>query len=302
MIKIKKGKERTQALFLMAVTATLWSLGGILIKSVNTNPMAIAGVRSAIASIVILIAIRKPKFTFSPTQIGATLSYTATVFLFVIATKTTTAANAILLQFTAPIYVAILGAWILKEKTRLIDWIVIVVVLCGMILFFVDNLSTEGMVGNILAALSGISFALFFIFTRMQKNESSMESILLGNILTAIIGLPFLIGATPDTTGWLCLTVLGIVQLGLPYILYSIAIKHATALEAILTTAIEPILNPIWVLIFIGEKPSHWAIIGGIIVIGSVLTRHLIILSKAKRRLEAGCIDENNKLLDENIA
>jgi drug/metabolite transporter (DMT)-like permease len=292
MFKVIKANKRTQALLLMAITATLWSLGGILIKSVDTNPLAIAGVRSAIASIVILIAIKKPKFTFSFAQIGATLSYTATVILFVVSTKTTTAANAILLQFTAPIYVAILGSWILKERTQLIDWIVIAIVLSGMVLFFVDNLSTEGIIGNILAALSGISFALFFIFTRMQKDESSMESILLGNILTAIIGLPFLIGAMPNTTGWVCLTILGVVQLGLPYILYSIAIKNATALEAILTTAIEPILNPIWVLIFIGEKPSSLAIIGGIIVISSVLSRNLIILSKAKKRQNHGCFDE----------
>lgn len=292
MIKIKNGNKRTQALLLMATTATLWSLGGVLIKSINTNPMAIAGTRSAIAAIVILIAMKKPKFTFSKAQIGATLSYTATVLLFVVSTKTTTSANAILLQFTAPIYVAVLGAWILKEKTRLLDWIIIAAVFGGMALFFLDNLSTKGMLGNILAALSGISFALFFIFTRMQKNSSSMESILLGNILTAVIGLPFLIGASPNATGWVCLGVLGVVQLGLPYVLYAIAIKHTTALEAILTTAIEPILNPIWVLLFIGEKPSHWAIVGGIVVISSILSRHIIILTKAKRRQKAGMVDE----------
>lgn len=284
MIKIKKGNKRTYALLLIVATATLWSFGGILIKSINTNPMAIAGVRSAIASIVILLAIRKPKFTFSPAQIGATLSYTATVILFVSATKATTAANAILLQFTAPIYVAILGAWMLKEKTRLLDWIIVVIVFGGMILFFLDNLSTEGLLGNILAVLSGLSFALFNIFMRMQKNESPMESVLLGNILTAIIGVPFLFKSSPDTTGWLFLVILGVVQLGVPYILYSIAIKYATALEVILTTAIEPILNPIWVLLFIGERPTFWSIVGGIIVMGSVLTRHLIIQRQMNKK------------------
>lgn len=294
MMKIKKGNKRTYALLLIVATATLWSFGGILIKSINANPMAIAGVRSAIASIVILLAIRKPKFTFSPAQIGATLSYTATVTLFVSATKATTAANAILLQFTAPIYVAILGAWMLKERTRLLDWIIVVIVFGGMILFFLDNLSTKGLLGNILAVLSGLSFALFNIFMRMQKNESPMESVLLGNILTAIIGVPFLFKSSPDATGWLFLVILGVVQLGVPYILYSIAIKHASALEVILTTAIEPILNPIWVLIFIGEKPTFWSIVGGIIVMGSVLTRHLIIQRQMNKK--------QNTISDDSLA
>lgn len=262
----KSGNERPGAILLLVITSLLWSSGGLLIKSVNTNPLAIAGVRSGIAAIVILVALRKPKFNWSFPQIAAALSYTGTVILFVVANKMTTAANAILLQFTAPIYVALLGAWLLKEKTKLFDWITIVVVFGGMFLFFFDELSTKGLIGNLVAIGSGVTFAMFTIFMRMQKDGSPMESVLLGNIFASVIGLPFLYKATPDAKGWTCLIILGIFQLGISYVLYSKSIKHLTALETILISGIEPVLNPIWVFLLIGEVPGHLALIGGGIV------------------------------------
>ena len=266
-------KDRSKAILLLAITATLWSLGGLLIKSINTNPLAIAGMRSVIASVIILLALRRPKITWSLALVGATLSYTATVILFVTANKTTTSANAILLQFTAPIYVAIFGAWLLKEKTKLVDWITVFTVMGGMALFFLDNLSTKGVTGNIIAAASGVTFAFFTIFMRMQKDGSPMVSVFLGNVLTGIIGLPFLFQSVPDTSGWFFLIILGVVQLGIPYIMYSKAIKHITALEAILIQIIEPILNPLWVFLVFSEVPSRWSLLGGLIVISAITIR-----------------------------
>ncbi|HWQ41814.1 MAG TPA: DMT family transporter [Desulfosporosinus sp.] len=266
-------KVRTKALLLLAVTATLWSLGGLLIKSVNANPLAIAGTRSAIAAVMLLLVLRKPKFTWSFAQLGAALAYAATTIFFVTATKTTTAANAIFLQSTAPIYVALLSAWLLKERIRLLDWITVFIVMGGMVLFFLDNLSTTGIFGNVIAAASGVSFALFTIFMRMQKNGSPLESIFLGNLITASIGLPFLSGSVPDTSGWICLVILGVVQLGLPYILYAKAIKNVTALEAILIPVIEPLLNPVWVFLMLGESPGPLALIGGLIVLAAITGR-----------------------------
>lgn len=178
----------------------LWSLGGILIKSINTNPLAISGVRSAIAAAVMLLILGKPKINGSLVQIGAAVAYAATVILFVAATKYTTAANAILLQYTAPIYVAFLGAWLLKEKTKLSDWVTILIVVVGMALFFLDHLSTKGLLGNALGVASGVAFALLNIFMRRQKDGSPWESAFLGNILTAIIGLPFLFQSWPNLT------------------------------------------------------------------------------------------------------
>ena len=270
--------ERPKAILYLIFTAVLWSLGGLLIKSVNSNSFAIAGVRSGISALMLLIVMGKPKLNWSFAQIGAALAYTATVLFFVSATKTTTAANAILIQYTAPIYVALLGAWLLKERVRLLDGITIFVVLGGMLLFFVDNISTKGVLGNLLAAASGLAFGIFAVFMRMQKDGSPLESVLLGNILTAVIGIPFLFQAIPDAKGWLYLAILGIVQLGLPYILYSKAIKNVTALEASLIPVIEPILNPIWVFLMLGEMPGKWAFVGGFIVVASVTGRCLISL------------------------
>lgn len=270
-IKINSG--RTKAIVLLVITAILWSLGGVLIKSIKLNPVAIAGIRSAIAAVVLLIVIKKPKITWSFPQIGAALAYSGTVILFVMANKTTTAANAILLQYTAPIYVALFGAWFLKEKTKIFDWVIILIVLGGMALFFLDHLTTSGILGNILAAASGVCFGFLAIFMRMQKDGSPLESVLLGNILTAVIGIPFMFNSALTAEGWSMLLIMGVVQLGIPYILYSMAIKHVTALEAILIPIIEPILNPVWVFLMLGEVPGTWAIIGGIIVVAAVTLR-----------------------------
>jgi drug/metabolite transporter (DMT)-like permease len=266
---------RTKSVIFLIVTGLLWSMGGLLIKNVDSNPLAISGMRSIIAAVVILIALGKPKFTWSFAQIASAVAYTATVILFVSANKMTTAANAILLQSTAPIYVALLSAWVLKEKAMLLDWITIVTVFGGMALFFFEKLDTRGMVGNVMAVASGITFALFNIFMRLQKDGSPMESVLLGNILAAAVGIPFLSGSLPSLSGWVSLIILGVAQLGLSYIFYSEAIKHSTALEAILILMIEPILSPVWVFLFMGEIPGRLPMMGGAIVIGAITIRFI---------------------------
>ena len=287
MTFFKKLNDKPRAVLYMAITAALWSLGGLLIKLVDSNPLAIAGTRSAIASIIIFLYLGKPKFTWSRAQICAALSYTGTVILFVAANKMTTAANAILLQYTAPVYVALLGAWLLKEKTKLLDWAAIILTIGGMALFFMDGLDMNGYFGNICALLSGISFAFFAVFMRMQKDGSPLESVLLGNILTALIGLPFLFQGMPHATGWLSLVLLGVFQLGLPYIFYAKAVKHLSALEVILIPVLEPILNPIWVFLLIGEVPGTSAFAGGAVVL-TVITAWCVmpIMKKAKSKIE----------------
>ncbi len=271
--------KKVSTIILLAVTATMWSLGGLLIKSVNTHPLAISGTRSAISCLIILLYVKKPKFNWSFPQIAAGVAYASMVICFVVSNKFTTAANAILLQYTAPIFVALLSALMLREKPKTIDWVTIAVVLGGMVLFFLESIDTKGLTGDIFGLLSGISYALFTIFMRMQKNGSPVESVILGNAITAVVGLPFLFTALPDSKGWLCLVILGVVQLGIPYILYSKAIKDATALEASLITMIEPVLNPIWVILILGEIPGVLSIIGGIIVIATVAIRCIIVSS-----------------------
>jgi drug/metabolite transporter (DMT)-like permease len=271
MGEISEKTSRGHSVILLIITAIMWSTGGVLIKLIKWHPIAIAGARSAIAAIVMVVHTKKPKFTWSLAQILGAIAYALTVIFLVSATKLTTSANAIMLQYTAPIYVAIFGSWFLDEKTKWYDWITIILVIGGMVLFFIDEITPGGLLGNILGVLSGITFGLLTVFMRKQKDGSPVETALLGNILTAIIGLPFIIiNPLPDSGSWGILLILGIFQIGIPYILYSHAIKHVTALEGILIPIIEPILNPIWVFLFNGEKPGTFALIGSIIVIFAV--------------------------------
>ncbi len=273
---------KSRAIVFLITTALLWSSGGILIKMVPWNSIAIAGARSAIAALVILAFRRKMHFNWGFAQLGGTVCYSGTVILFVSATKLTTAANAILLQYTAPIYVALLSYWLLKERITRSDLFTIIAAFGGMLLFFLDDLSKGGLWGNIIAILSGVAFAGTAIFLRMQKDHSPLESVFLGNILTFLIGIPFMTGSLPNAKGWLGLVLLGVFQLGCSYILYSEAIKHVTALEGILIPILEPILNPIWVFLIIGEAPGFWAIIGGVIVLISVTLRCMASLRQAR--------------------
>lgn len=269
-------EKRTLALIMLAATAIMWSLGGLLIKSVDMHPLAISGTRSAIAAVVIWLYLRRPKFTWSKTQLATALAYAATVMLFVAANRLTTATNAIMLQFTAPIYVAFLAHHFLKERTTRFDWLVILATLGGMALFFLEYLGPSGLLGNVFAVQSGISFAVFTVLMRLQKDGSPLESVLLGNILSALIGLPFLVGAPPIAADYLPLIILGVVQLGIPYILYSHAIKHVGALDAILVPVLEPLLNPLWVFLMLGETPGTWSLLGALVVITSVTMRYLV--------------------------
>ncbi|HYH04249.1 MAG TPA: EamA family transporter [Bacillota bacterium] len=273
-----------KAIFYIICTALLWSTSGFLIKWVDWNPVAIAGVRSGIAALVMAAYCRHPKFTWSSAQIGGALAYTVTVILFVIATKLTTAANAILLQYTAPVYVAVFSFWLLGERISRFDWLTIALTLGGMVLFFQDNLSLGGWWGNMAAIGSGAAFAALCLFTRKQKHESSLESLLLGNLLTALVGLPFMFqGNPPGIQGWLALALLGIFQLGLAYILYAKAMKELTALEGILIPVIEPVLNPIWVFLLLDEVPGSKAVIGGLIILLAVTTRCIIAAVRQRR-------------------
>ena len=268
--------ERHQAIGFLIVTAILWSSAGLLIKMISWNPIAIAGMRSEIATLVLLVFLRRPHLTWSSAQIGGAVAFTATVILFVLANKLTTAANAILLQYTSPIFVALLGAWFLGERATRLDWTTIFVVIGGMTLFFLDDLTTGGLWGNVCAIASGVTFACFVLFMRKQKNDSPLESVFLGNILTALIGLPFMFQAMPSPSSWVGLVLSGVLQLGLSHVLYATAIKHVTALEAILISVVEPILNPVWVLLVMGEAPGPWALLGGFVVLVSVTIRYVV--------------------------
>lgn len=282
--------KRSKVLLALILAPIFWSTGGILIKLVDWNPVAIAGTRSGISAIIIYFYIvifkknvdrskllSKDKYKW----IGAVF-YASTVILFVVANKMTTAANVIFLQYTAPVWVALFSGWILKEKVRRLDWLVIFFVMIGMVLFFVGDLEVGQMLGNVLGVFSGVAFASVIILMKMQEKSEAIEIVFLGNLMTLLFSTPFLFLSVPDMKSIIGLILLGVFQLGFAYILFSEAIKKVSAIEAILIPTIEPILNPIWVFIFIGEKPGKFAILGGIIVISSILFRSIIASVKSK--------------------
>lgn len=268
-----KDVTHRQAVALLVATAVLWSFGGLLIKLVNWHPAAIAGGRSAIAALLFFFILGRPTLKMTRSQWAAAFAYAATVILFVFATRLTTAANAILLQYASPVYTILLSAWILKEKSSIIDWGAIFFILGGMVLFFIDGFEMGHVLGNVLAILSGVSFALMVVFLRKQKQSSTWEPIFWGNVLTAFAGLAFMTEPYPDLTGIVSLLALGIFQLGLSYILYTIAIRRVTAVEATLVPVIEPVLNPVWAFLGLGELPGAWALVGGILVLLTVSAR-----------------------------
>ncbi len=269
---------------MLVITALLWSSGGFLVKEIEWHPLAIAGMRSFIAATVIRISMGKPELTWSAPQIGGALCYAATVILYILANKLTTAANVVLLMYTAPIYVVIFGPWFLQEHANRQDWLAVVAVIVGIVVFFFDRLSTEGLTGNLLALLSGISFAWMTLFLRIQKQGSPLESVFLGNVLATILGLPFILTETPpEIDSILMLLAMGIFQLGISYVLYAKAIQKVRAFEAVLITMLEPILNPLWVFLLYAEIPGRWALVGGFIVLVTV-TSHGLVISKANRQ------------------
>jgi len=200
--------------------------------------------------------------------------YAGCTVAFCTATKLTTAANAILLQYTAPVWIALFSAWFLGERTSRADWLTVAVVVGGMVLFLANGLAVGNLLGDGLALLSGLFFAAMVIALRSQKDTSPIESIILGNGLAFACGLPWIIDAPAlDPSGWGALIVLGCVQLGFAYWLYARAIRHVTALQAVLIPVIEPLLNPIWVLLAVGERPTPLAALGGLIVLVAITLR-----------------------------
>jgi len=284
-----KSLQPNRALLYIAFSAILWSTSGLFIKLIDLNPLTIAGLRSAIAAIFMLLLMRgRLQFNWTFPQISGALAYALTMILFVSATKLTTAANAILLQYTAPVFTALMGAWFLKEKVTRFDWIIIGTVLGGMVLFFLDRLSLIGIWGNIMAVGSGVTLSYFIICLRLQKNASPIETVILGNLTTMLICIPFYFQQLPTFVDWTILFYMGILQIGLSFVIFSTAIKYVAALDAVLIQTLDPLLNPIWVFLVIGEAPGRWAITGGIIVIMAVTIRNIFASIKTPKEVPFG--------------
>jgi drug/metabolite transporter (DMT)-like permease len=282
--------ERNKGVLLIFLAALLWSTGGVFIKATSLNAFQTSLWRSLFASLAILLMARPKTLLLDATSLIASLAYTATLILFVLGTKLTTAANAILLQYTAPIYILVLAHFILNEKMTRIGVMTVALCMAGMAIFFLDKLSPEGVVGNLAALGSGVCFAVMTVFLRKNKGGEPVSAILFGNIWIVIIcaAISFFQVYSLDAFALsskdaLLTGFLGVFQIALPYLLFVNAIKHIPALEASLLSMLEPILNPIWVMLFVGESPSLNAVIGGSVIIGAVALQNIITAKQAAR-------------------
>ena len=263
--------ERRKAILYLTLAAILWSTSGLFVKILNLQPISIMAGRSIFASIVFLIYLRRVPTRFNRWQLLAAGAFILTQFLFVTSTKMTTAANSIFLQYTAPIYIILLAYWFLGEKPSRTDWVSMAVIFLGLILFFGDKLNTEGLYGNLLAILSGVTSAVMMVAFRAQKDGNPAESNLIAFLATAGFGLPFLLRDAWTADSLLILAFLGVFQIGFAFIFFTKGIKHIPALEANLIGTLEPVLNPIWVFLFYGESMGRFALFGGLVVLGGVV-------------------------------
>lgn len=269
--------ERRGAL-LVAVSAALYSLGGLCIKLIPWNGMSINGGRTAIALLVIgcyLLATRHPLRLNRWVALGA-LSVFGTNALFSVANKLTTAANAIVLQFTVPIFVMLFSALLLKRKPQKLDMAACAVVFGGIVFFFLDSLEMGRGLGNCLALLSGISYAGVFLMNEMPEGDA-ISSVFWGDVLSALTGLPFLLRETEfPSSAIAALVVLGVFQVGLAYVCLCIGLKTTPPVTASLISGIEPVLNPILVAVFYHEMVGGYALIGAAIVIVGVISYNVL--------------------------
>ena len=272
-----ENKAHIHAILLLLLTGLLWSVGGVFIKISAANPFALSSIRGGVAALVFMIILKgRPRFTFNAPQIIGAVAYSVTLTCAVLAYTLTSAANAILIQYTCPIYAAILGYFILHERLHWYDFLSVAGVLFGMWLLVSNQFSGNSQLGNGLALLGGICFALLSVMLRLQKDQSPYETILLGNILTFLIGLPFLFMHPPVIASVPPIVFLGVFQIGIPYYLYTRASKHAKALDLTIIPVLEPLLNPVWVFLATGEFPGMRAVWGGLILLGVVTLKSLL--------------------------
>jgi DME family drug/metabolite transporter len=269
----------------------LWSTGGLFIKWVSLSGLELSFGRSLLAAITVAIFTRREGFGLNLVTALASLLYAALLLLFVLATKQTTAANAIFLQYTAPVYLLIFEPLFYKEKFRSRDLIVVIFCVLGMSLFFVGKLRPQDVTGNLLALGSGLCFACYFLLLRHTKSRAvnRASSVIYGNLLLVIIAAPAAFKVLPNISKFDAIGIiyLGVVQIGIAYTLFTVAMARGVRpLVAGIVGYVEPVLNPIWVFLALGERPTSWAILGGTIIVVAVVCHMLLEARGGKQTVD----------------
>jgi drug/metabolite transporter (DMT)-like permease len=265
---------RGRAIALLVLTALLWSTSGLFIKLLDASPLAIFGARGMVAGVVFLVWMRRTPWRLTPWLAAGALGYMGAQFFFILSLQLTTAANAIFLQYTAPITVLALSIWLLGERPRRIDGITMLLIFAGMLLFFGQELKlSRGFYGNLAAVLGGVALAVMIVSSRAARQGHPARIFLLGSLLSAVIGLPAVLAEAWSPRAAAIMVYLGVFQTGLASALYAVAIRRVRALEANLILTLEPVLNPLWVFLVIGETPGPLALAGGAVVLGAITAR-----------------------------
>ena len=267
--------ESRRGVIWIVAAALLWSTGGIGIKGIADSPLKVTFYRSLFAAIALFIVFGRDvwgrrRWKSTAAFIAAIVCYGACLTAFVIATKWTTAANAIFLQYAGVIWVLLLSPLVVREPMRARDVIAIVVAISGMALFFVGKFETRGMAGNAMALVSSVFFAGLILALR-REHDAAQAAVTWGNVVLALALLPFVandLALTPKSFG--VLAFLGLFQIALAYAFFVRGLKYVTATQASLTGMLEPVANPIWVFLMLGERPSVYAMVGGAIVLAAI--------------------------------
>jgi len=270
--------EKWRGLIYVATAALLLSSAGLFIKVLTLGAFQIGFYRSLVAALTIVVVMRARGRTLTldldPLSLACYVSYAGVLILFVLATKLTTAANAIFLQYTAPIFLLFLEPWSFKLPFPRKDLWAVAACMAGMALFFAGHLEAGGALGNVLAVCSGLCLAVFTLllkWKRLRHSESPYGMVVFGNLLVALICLPLALGAMRITLPQgLALVCLGVFQLGFSWMLFTAGMKYLSATAAIITCMLEAVFNPVWVFLGCGERPSAYALLGGAVVLGVV--------------------------------
>ncbi len=265
-----------RGIILVAAAALLWSTGGIGIKFLAEPPLKIAFYRSATAAVALLLFFRPRIWRWSAAFLIGIVSYAACLTTFVLATKWTSAANAIFLQYCGVVWVLLFSPLVLREPFRRRDAAAIGIAFVGMLLFFVGRFESRGFAGELSALASSVFFATLVLALRRERGRGAEAVVTYGNVLAALALLPWVradLGVTPVSAA--VLGFLGIVQIAGAYALFVHGLRYVTATQASLVGMLEPIANPIWVFLFLGERPGGLSLLGGAIVLGAIGWRTL---------------------------
>ena len=285
------GRDQVRGAALVALAALLWSSSGLFIKVLPLGALQIAFARSFVAVVTMALVVRlrggNPFPRPSALSLACAVAYSGILILFVAATKLTTAANAIFLQFSAPIYLVFLEPWVTGRALRARDLVAVALVVAAMGLFFLGRLEAGTLAGNLLGVTSGVCLALFSLTLKLQRERrpdlDPIGSIILGNLLVALLCAPFALrGFHPTLPQAGILVYLGVFQIGLAYFFFNAGIRHLSAVAAVVTGTLEAVLNPIWVFLGIGERPSPWALLGGLLILATIAWYTLAPLRPAR--------------------